>query len=343
MTDQDLKKCIIAFSPADCTEFYLADISQIHTDHGQASISDWDFVFSPFDLTRNKRFLFNFGSLAYGRKFSCQSEKNSSDISSNFATYKLAYKAVQAALANKNIDKIVLSKKVAHEAKYADLYDLFIKLKNKYKTAYTYLIHLPNIGTWIGATPELLLEENEDHFLTRAIAGTQTYTAVDIETSWGEKEKEEHQIIERHLNEALKEVNIQNEITQPYTKPAGHICHIASDIKIDKNIDLGSLLKIIHPGPALNGYPLDTAKQHINNIETHDRKYYCGYLGGKHQDDKLRLYANIRCMEVFRNQYELYVGGGITKDSNLDDEWTETELKAQTLKSVLTDDLSLET
>ena len=40
-------------------------------------------------------------------------------------------------------------------------------------------------------------------------------------------------------------------------------------------------------------------------------------------------------MEVYENGYHLYVGGGITADSDLEAEWEETELKAETLGSLI--------
>jgi isochorismate synthase len=40
-------------------------------------------------------------------------------------------------------------------------------------------------------------------------------------------------------------------------------------------------------------------------------------------------------MKVLENQLSLYVGGGITADSVPEDEWEETEIKAETLLSVL--------
>jgi isochorismate synthase len=40
-------------------------------------------------------------------------------------------------------------------------------------------------------------------------------------------------------------------------------------------------------------------------------------------------------MQVFKDKFALYVGGGITPDSISENEWNETVLKSQTLLSVL--------
>ena len=40
-------------------------------------------------------------------------------------------------------------------------------------------------------------------------------------------------------------------------------------------------------------------------------------------------------MKVLENQLILYVGGGITSESVAEDEWEETEIKADTLLSIV--------
>ena len=53
------------------------------------------------------------------------------------------------------------------------------------------------------------------------------------------------------------------------------------------------------------------------------------------------LYVNLRCMQIeinsesSTNLVPLYVGGGITKDSNAEKEWLETVNKAKTIKNIL--------
>ena len=47
------------------------------------------------------------------------------------------------------------------------------------------------------------------------------------------------------------------------------------------------------------------------------------------------LYVNLRCMQVFKDKVSLYIGGGITKDSQPTAEWEETLRKAETLQRVL--------
>ncbi len=93
----------------------------------------------------------------------------------------------------------------------------------------------------------------------------------------------------------------------------------------------------MHPTPAVCGIPLDSAKQFIKQTEGYDRKYYTGFLGPCNVNGKTNLFVNLRCAELFANNINLYIGGGITKDSIPEKEWEETELKSKTLLSVLED------
>jgi isochorismate synthase len=73
----------------------------------------------------------------------------------------------------------------------------------------------------------------------------------------------------------------------------------------------------------------------IKTSEKHSRGYYAGFLGPMGISEPLRLYVNLRCMRVYDDRLILYIGGGITRESIPQDEWEETEIKADTLLSVL--------
>ena len=82
-----------------------------------------------------------------------------------------------------------------------------------------------------------------------------------------------------------------------------------------------------------------SAQDFINAKEGYDRKYYAGYLGEFKIQNQTNLFVNLRCCEFvncninLNNQCEvtIYVGCGITKDSQTDKEFIETENKAKTI------------
>ena len=73
----------------------------------------------------------------------------------------------------------------------------------------------------------------------------------------------------------------------------------------------------------------------IENAEKHSREFYTGFLGPVGIEDLIQLFVNLRCMKVGSKGLILFIGGGITHDSVAEEEWEETEIKADTLLSVL--------
>ena len=50
----------------------------------------------------------------------------------------------------------------------------------------------------------------------------------------------------------------------------------------------------------------------------------------------MHLYVSLRCMNILDDgSCELYAGGGLLKESEMEKEWKETEAKMQTILSVL--------
>ena len=78
------------------------------------------------------------------------------------------------------------------------------------------------------------------------------------------------------------------------------------------------------------GYPKQEALEFIQKHEGYDRAYYAGFFGFE-TEGEAQFFVNIRSMQLFADATVLYAGGGITKDSDTESEWQETEMKLQTL------------
>ncbi len=83
--------------------------------------------------------------------------------------------------------------------------------------------------------------------------------------------------------------------------------------------------------------PQKEAQAYIDQHEGHDRSLYSGFLGECKTDGEVQLFVNLRCMQIMENELDLFIGGGITADSEPEEEWKETEQKATILKRFLGD------
>ena len=93
----------------------------------------------------------------------------------------------------------------------------------------------------------------------------------------------------------------------------------------------------LHPTPAVNGVPKEQSKQLIKEIElegsNQDRSIYTGFIGLA-SETYSKLYVNLRCCQLTKNNAHIYVGGGFTLQSDVESEWEETERKSETLTRI---------
>jgi isochorismate synthase len=52
-------------------------------------------------------------------------------------------------------------------------------------------------------------------------------------------------------------------------------------------------------------------------------------------EDQMDLFVNLRCAQMIPKALVLYVGAGITQDSDPEKEWVETQNKSKTLLAAL--------
>ncbi len=253
----------------------------------------------------------------------------------------LVQKAIDA-IENGSFNKVVLSREEVIDLPNFDLVSLFEKLVNSYSTAFTYCWFHPEIGLWMGATPERLLKANGNEFHTVALAGTQLYRNNET-VIWRNKEQVEQQFVTDYILETIKNVTSEVKISLPYTLKAGSLLHLKTDIKgiINENASLTQLVLLLHPTPAVCGLPKSSAKDFIIKNEGYKRSFYAGFLGeiNKNKNSETDLFVNLRCMKITSKldkiKAHLYIGCGITKDSNPQKEWQETANKAMTMKNII--------
>lgn len=251
------------------------------------------------------------------------------------------------------VTKVVLSRKEILDLNDFDPALVFEKLLLKYPGAFVYLWFHPDVGLWAGATPETLLRTKGKNFETMALAGTRPWQG-SKEVIWGEKEREEQQIVTDQITGALS--GLEFKVGEAHSKRAGNLLHICTHIEgeMDRGSDLDILIQKLHPTAAVCGLPKEKAREFILSNEGYDRGFYTGFIGElnlrgdlsiEHSDNTDRdmeshLFVNLRCMQIILEpspKAVLFMGGGITAGSIPEQEWEETVEKSKVMKSVLFD------
>lgn len=250
--------------------------------------------------------------------------------------YKKLFSRFHEPLVNGLFEKLVLSRNttIAREETFSPGLSFFHAAK-KYVYSYVYLFHTPQSGTWLGSTPEILLSGTGHDWKTIALAGTRFPNSEAV--SWDEKNLNEQELVSAYLMNQLSTFNISPERKGPFTVKAGELAHLRTDFNfnLSDTATLGSLLKVLHPTPAISGLPKDKAYRFIQENETYDRLYYSGFLGMLDPDKETNIYVNLRCMHIEKSSLTLFAGGGLLASSSWEEEWEETEHKLRTMLGIL--------
>lgn len=218
------------------------------------------------------------------------------------------------------------------------VYDAFMCLANTYSDAFVFCWMLKGGSrVWMGASPELLAELGGGKLRTMALAGTRAAAIGDI-CPWDKKNIEEQQMVADYIETVMRRHGLEPLSGTPYTKRAGNIAHICTEITAETpaNLDLTAFLKDLAPTPAVSGFPRHQALEEIAGCEDFNRGYYAGYCGVKAVGG-VRLFVTLRCMSLDpeTGDCRLYAGGGITSMSTPESEWLEINAKVATLAGVL--------
>ena len=257
------------------------------------------------------------------------------DITAQTNFQDLVGKGIQA-IQNNEFQKVVLSRMESVAVAHFDLVTTFQKLVQNYRSAFVYCFHHPQIGTWLGASPEQLLKANADSFETMALAGTQK-DAGEETVIWQQKEQEEQQFVTDYIVSKLNTVSTEIQVSEAYSVKAGNLWHIKTDISgvFGQELNLKKAIQLLHPTPAVCGVPKEISKAFIVANENYNRSFYTGFLGELNRNFASDLFVNLRCMQIENKEAHLYMGCGITKDSDPEKEWRESVNKSMTMKRIL--------
>lgn len=307
------------------------------------------FVMAPFNLNAKSAILFPSSKSEHFQETvqieNCPDTKPQKDILNNPSSKKehlaLVRKGITA-IHDGVFKKVVLSRSFEYVSEISPS-RIFQRLLQQYPEAFVYLWHHPKVGTWLGATPETLLQTENMHFKTMALASTQAYVK-GKSPQWTSKEIEEQHYVTQFIRDQLLPYTLHLEIENPKNARAGNLWHLKSKIQGELK-DLKSLTEVLtrlHPTPAVCGLPKEKAQSFILKNEHHNRLFYSGFLGELNQpaaednsSAQTQLYVNLRCMQAHSNHFRIYVGGGIVKDSIPELEWEETVNKSRTMLDVI--------
>lgn len=302
--------------------------------HFTANFSENGFVFAPFRLTKQLLFIPKENSFSFVPTFESHSA-HSEFLLPQDQRESYLYKVNEAlsAIKKEQFEKIVLSN-VFTVSESPNPLTVFNRLAHKYPTAFIYYWFHPKTGEWLGASPERFLHLDQNNLTTMALAGTLT----NQDENWSPKEFHEQQLVVDSIVTGLQTFLTLDQISvgDRETVYAGSLRHLCTRIEAKlSSVSLSTLVKELHPTPAVGGLPKHAVIQYILTHEDYDRSFYTGFLGPFSDSKQADFFVNLRCAEMRTNALRLYTGAGITAGSNPEKEWREICRKASTFLSVI--------
>lgn len=273
-------------------------------------------------------------------------EEQQKSYQANFATFHEALNAHR-------FDKLVLSTKRAFLYQPVKAFSSFYKACKLYPKMMVSLVNSSKTGTWLGATPEILLKGQGQHYQTMSLAGTMLSSDEACQnphdlSQWSSKDRQEQEYVTNYIREVIEPYALSIKEQGPYIAMAGPVCHLRTDFEftIKDESSLGMLIGKLHPTPAVCGLPKVEAYQFIIESESINRRYYSGILGPLNLDNASKLFVNLRCMEIkFPKTTDInqcvvgmaYAGGGNLRQSQCHLELQEACNKMKAICSAIAD------
>jgi len=247
-----------------------------------------------------------------------------------------------AKTATPEVDKVVLSRliDIATDSRI-DSGALLERLVAQNPASFNFHVPLPDGGALLGASPELLLRKEAQHFSSLPLAGSarrQPDDMLDREAGnkllASQKDRHEHELVTQAMKAVLAPRS--RSLTLPdspqlVTTPT--LWHLATPVEgvAQEGENALSLACLLHPTPALSGFPHQAAKKLIAQLEPFDRELFGGIVGWCDAQGNGEWVVTIRCARIYERKVRLFAGAGIVPASSPLSEWRETGVKLTTM------------
>lgn len=247
-------------------------------------------------------------------------------------------------ISKNDAEKIVLSRRVEYELTTSpELANLTKSLSENYPACHTFAFR-QNKSIFFGASPERLASFSKGWVEADALAGSISRGKTDEEdlalaNSLLESPKNVHEqkAVVDFIAQSFESFteNIQFDTT-PKIRKLPNIQHLWTPIKakLKEEKSVFSLLKEIHPTPAICGVPWNKALTFITNAESHRRGLYAGIIGWFNFDNEGEFIVALRSGLLKKEKLYAFAGCGIVKGSDPETEYKESELKLKPILSL---------
>ncbi len=264
-------------------------------------------------------------------------------FTSNFRQeeFEAAVKKCQEYIAAGDIFQVVLSQRLSAPCS-ADPFEIYRHLRVINPSPYMFYLHFPELQL-IGSSPEVMVRVEDRLITVRPIAGTRPRgrnveedRALARELLADPKELAEHtMLLDLGRNDVgrVAEYGSVRITEQMKIENYSHVMHITSNVEGRQRDGLTAFdtLKACLPAGTVSGAPKVRAMEIIDELEPERRGPYAGAVGYIDFSGNLDTCISIRTILLHAGIAYVQAGAGIVADSVPENEYLETQNKAQAL------------
>ena len=219
-------------------------------------------------------------------------------------------------------------------------------LRSRHPDCYSFSVGNGQGAVFLGASPERLIQVQQRHLYTEALAGSAprgATPATDIQLAQSlrssAKELHEHRLVADFIESQLADLGLRPKLaSEPQVFQLRGIQHLQTPIHcpLPQSIHPFEVLAQLHPTPAVGGVPQRAACAQIRQLEGFERSLYASPLGWIDGQGNCEFCVGIRSALLQGNEAKLFAGAGIVSGSEPAQERREVELKLRTLLLALT-------
>ncbi len=246
---------------------------------------------------------------------------------------------------NGKLEKVVLAREIKlHFGEEIQNEEVLMNLTEQQPMSYLFAFE-NNDTCFIGASPERLVKKRENQIKSTCLAGSIARGRTLKEDSelgkqllTDQKNLIEHDVVVSMIKEAMLE-SCESIVSaeEPQLFKMRDIQHLYTPIqgKAKDGVTLFSMVKKLHPTPALGGFPSEKALEKIREVELLERGWYASPIGWIDGQDNGEFAVAIRSGLLYGRVASLFAGCGIVAESQPESEYNETNIKFKPMLSAL--------
>lgn len=259
----------------------------------------------------------------------------------DYNDWKILFNVIKNEINKGLVKKVVASRRVkfAFDSEIR-IKDILKRLLLKNPESFVFAYHSGG-KTFLGATPEILVEKKGNSIISYALAGTEAKDGIhDNELGkrllQDSKNIFEHKIVVDEILKTIREVTDDVSVGNLELIELKNLYHLRTRISArDSSISLIDWVKKLHPTPAMGGKPKDKAIELIAKYETHDRGLFASPIGIIDEKGDGIFVVGIRSALIEESKVYAYAGCGIVEQSDCRKEYEEINTKLHTILEAL--------